>query len=338
MTPTNPYCFERPIAAEEAFYNRVSETHLITARIATEQPQSVSVVGGPKSGKTSLLNYLNAEAIRQQYLPDPGAYIPLQLALGQLPPDDPSAFFTQLSAALEGAGHDPFEPNTDGFDRAVKKLMKNGKKLVLFLDDFGTVTQNGRFGLDFFSFMRSVANGSDVGYVTTSSAPLQELCHTADIEDSPFFNIFTTVNLEPFSDEAARQLVEEPAATVGRPMDKTTDWVLQLAGRSPHLLQLTAHTAFAYPDADRKRLADLTFEAAAPFLNDLWSEVLSAVEKEVLTAVRDGKPIGPQLAYVAEDLKDKGYLQQTESGYGLGFELLERCLAKRVNFWKRIFG
>jgi DNA replication protein DnaC len=210
--------------------------YLVTARIATEQPQSVSIIGGPRSGKTSLINYLTEASVREEYLTDSPSCVLVQIELGKSPPDCPKTFFLQISEALQQAGEAAIEPNTDGFDKAVKRLMKAEKKMVLFLDDFGTVTQNSRFALNFFSFLRSVANGSDVGYVTTSSLPLQELCHTEDIEDSPFFNIFTTVNLEPFSEEAARQLVQKPAEQAGQPFGKEVEWIWQLAGGFPQLL------------------------------------------------------------------------------------------------------
>jgi len=53
--------------------------------------------------------------------------------------------------------------------------------------------------------MRSMANTYNVAYVTTSSETLQKLCVLKDVEESPFFNIFTNIALKPLSAAEVRQ-------------------------------------------------------------------------------------------------------------------------------------
>ncbi|NKB68639.1 MAG: hypothetical protein GKR89_16370 [Candidatus Latescibacteria bacterium] len=338
MSTANPYTYIGPLAGRGAFYNRVSEIMRVTARITTDRPQSVSIVGGAKSGKTALLDYLNDATVRGEYLDDPQAYVFLRLDLGQAPPDSPETFFSQIAAAWTKAGEPAMEASGDGFSRAVKELMGQKRSLVLFCDDFGTVTQNSRFPLEFFSFMRSVANSSDVGYVMTSSSPLQELCHTQAIEDSPFFNIFTTVNLDPFKPDDARLLVGEAAERAGQPFGERVEWILALAGGSPYLLQLTAHCAFANPASDGDQLAECAYKEAEGYLSEIWKNQFSAAEREVLTAVHANKKIEPRLLYAAEDLEHQGYLRQGDKGLAFEFGLLQRFVAGQGGFWKRLFG
>ncbi len=338
MSITNPYTYDGSLAGREGFYNRVSEVMRVTARITTDRPQSVSIVGGAKSGKTALLDYLTDEAVRTEYLDDPQSYVFLHLSLGDSPPDSPETFFAQLAAAWSAAGESEMEPSGDGFSKAVKQLMASKRSLVLFCDDFGVVTQNSRFPLDFFSFMRSVANSSDVGYVMTSSSPLQDLCHTQDIEDSPFFNIFTTVNLEPFKNEDARKLVTESADRAGQPFGAQTEWILELAGGSPYLLQLTAHCAFAHPDFKRDKLAEVAYKKAEGYLDELWKHQFSDAERDVLAAVQANKKIEPRLMYATEDLEHQGYLRQGPDGLAFAFGLLQRFVAGQGGFWKRLFA
>ena len=338
MSTANPYTYNGALAGRDNFYNRVSEIMRVTARITTDRPQSVSIVGGAKSGKTALLDYLTDEAVRAEYLDDPQAYVFLCLSLGDNPPDSPETFFAQIADAWAQTGEPAMEPSGDGFSKAVKQLMASKRSLVLFCDDFGVITQNSRFPLDFFSFMRSVANSSDVGYVMTSSAPLQELCHTQDIEDSPFFNIFTTVNLEPFKPEDARQLVAESAERAGQPFAEQIDWILELAGGSPYLLQLTAHCAFAHPDLKRDKLAEVAYKEAEKYLDELWKHQFSAAERDVLSAVQANKKIEPRLMYATEDLQHQGYLRQGTDGLAFEFGLLERFVAGQGGFWKKLFS
>ena len=221
--------------------------------------------------------------------------------------------------------------------------MQAGRKLVLFLDDFGFVTQNESYPLDFFSFMRSVANSHDVGYVTTSAAALQTLCHTQDIEESPFFNIFTTVNLEPFNPEAARELVEKPAADAGAAFSsEVVGGIIELAGGTPYLLQLTAATAFGANESGRvdlQKLAEDAYSEARSFLDDRWSS-FSDPQKEVMTALCAGKGIERRHEYAAEQLERRGTLQREGETFVCGEGLMKRFVAEqgKGGFFKRLFG
>lgn len=340
----NPYTHTEPQKGREGFHNRSSELTRIASRIAANRPQSISVVGGPKSGKTSLIRWLSDAESQQEYLEDMAPYVMLRLSLEIETPDTPPAFFGRIDAALQHSGEEPLAaPSFDGFNGVVKKLMGEQRKLVLFLDDFGLITQNEGFPLDFFSFMRSIANSNDVGYVTTSSAPLQQLCHTQDIEESPFFNIFTTVNLEPFSEAEARQMIAGPADELGRPFDgESTEAILALGGGSPYLLQLSAHLAFEHAGDGRitpDELAERAFGEARPFLESRWSDA-SEAQQEVLRAVSSGTEVKPRHRHAAESLERHGLLRQEGAGYRFSEGLMARYVSERGKggFFKRLFG
>ena len=74
------------------------------------------------------------------------------------------------------------------------------------LDEFEAVTTNPNFSLEFFSFLRFLANHYNVAYLTSSARDLQVLCHTEEISDSPFFNIFSTMRLTVFQPAEAEEL------------------------------------------------------------------------------------------------------------------------------------
>ena len=338
---TDLYVYDEPVAGTEGFHNRASELTRISSRIAADRPQSVSIVGGPRMGKTSMVNQLCDPAAQTQFLDDPAQYVCLRLALRDQPADNPERFFVRLSAALEAGGLDGVEPNYHGFNERVRQLMQQGRKLVLFFDDFGLVTQNRGFPVEFFSFMRSVANNNDVGYVTTSSAPLQKLCHTQAVEESPFFNIFTTVNLEAFKEEAARMLVEGPAQEAGAPFDEEAEWILELAGGSPYLLQLTASVAFEARAAGglaKEALSECAFRESRGFLEALWGD-LSGQERDVLRASCAGKAVDRRQEYAAESLERRGLLRRESDRFGFRLGLLERYVRENRNggLWRRLF-
>lgn len=178
--------------------------------------------------------------------------------------------------------------------------------------------------------------------MTTSSRDLQKLCHTQDIEESPFFNIFTTVHLEPFKEKDARELVEESAVRGGESLGEGTDWILELAGGSPYLLQLTGSLAYAarsQGELDRKGLAGAAFKEAKGFLGRLWENHLTQVEQEVLRNLVRGKKVERRYEYAAESLLRRGHLSQVEGEYQLRSQLLTQFVRERSGgFWKRLFG
>ena len=338
---TSPYMYKEPIQRSEGFFDRASERSRVASRIAAARPQSVSVVGGLRSGKSSLVNWLLDPDSQAGYLEDPSAYLQLRLRLSYYPPATPSAFFERLNAAMQYKGRS-MEADYDGFSDAVKKLQEEGVKLIVFLDDFGEVTQHSGFPLDFFSFMRSVANSNDVGYMTTSAQPLQQLCHTTDIEESPFFNIFTTVNLEPFGAADARKVVEEPAREAGSPFGEEADWILELGGTNPYLLQLTSGTAWELRSEgklDKEALGEQAYQEAKEHLAQYW-QGLSDPERELLRALCAKKRVERRYEYVTEQLERVGALHREGDSYVLNTGLLARYVGEvgKGGFFKRLFG
>ncbi len=338
----NPYIYKTPVAGRAGFFNQTAEIFRIASRIAADRPQSVSIVGGPRTGKTSMLNYLCDPETRAEQLDEPELYLYLRLDLRGNPPNSPEEFFSMLGAQLEAAGEPAMQASYDGFSDLVEQLMEAGRKLVLLCDDFGLVTQHQGFPLDFFSFMRSLANSNDVGYIMTSDDALQKLCHTQDIGDSPFFNIFTTANLGAFDQEQACQLAAAPAAAAEVPFAAETDWIVDLAGGSPYLLQLTAHWAFAARAAgslDRARLQEEAFKAARPHLEQLWKSHITEVQQGVLRALCEGGAVDRRQQYAAESLVDLGYVCREGETFAVRGGLLGRFIgAQSGGFWKKLFG
>jgi hypothetical protein len=338
-----PYTYDGPIEDRDRFYGRRSEITRISSRIGADRPQSVSVVGGPRSGKTSLLRWLFHPDSQREYLEDPPSYVYLFLDLTEASPQDPEDFFAVVDRAYQCAGLDAMPATYDGFSGRLSELAEAGRQLVLFCDDFHVITQNDRFPLEFFSFLRSAANNHDVGFVVSSFAPLHKLCASQDLEESPFFNIFTPVNLRPFRADEARELVEDPAERAGAPFGEEVDWILDLAGSHPYLLQLTAALAFegkADGAIDRQVLAERASSAAEEFFRVLWDSRFPAVQKEVLRALASDQGVEDRIRYAADDLLRDGYLTKADDRYSVASRLMLYFVAQsqNVSIWKRLFG
>ncbi|HZS45079.1 MAG TPA: ATP-binding protein, partial [Blastocatellia bacterium] len=196
--PRNPYLNRVAIQDPRQFFGRKKEVGKIFSRLASSRPQSISIVGERRIGKSSLLHYINADEVRSQYLDSPEAYIFIFLDLQQRRDMDMAnffkAFFAPLKRQLPEDEAETLESVTTEFDSIkglLERLHYRNRKLIILLDEFDAITTNNKFTLDFYSFLRSIANNYNVAYITSSGRDLQELCHTHQIADSPFFNIFT---------------------------------------------------------------------------------------------------------------------------------------------------
>src|SRR5262249_15557633 len=159
-------------------------------------------------------------------------------------------FFKELFALLgKETGDDSLtrlEPSFDALRGVLENFRRDGRKLVVLFDEFDAITTNHAFDLEFYSFLRSIANNYDVAYVTSSARDLQELCHTQLIADSPFFNIFTNVFLRAFTRAESVELIRRPSAAAAIPLEGYTKRITEIAGYFPYFLQIACAAYFDY--------------------------------------------------------------------------------------------
>src|SRR5215208_4516861 len=71
----NPYLNRVAIKEPSQFFGRTREVARIFSRIGAPRPQSISVVGERRIGKSSLLQFINHPQIRARNLDDVQSYI-----------------------------------------------------------------------------------------------------------------------------------------------------------------------------------------------------------------------------------------------------------------------
>jgi serine/threonine-protein kinase len=98
--PTNPYLNRVAIKDPAQFFGRTREVSKIFSRIGASRPQSISVVGDRRIGKSSLLNFINAAAVRARYLDQPDSYSFAFIDLQQKRRLTRVEFFKELFAIL----------------------------------------------------------------------------------------------------------------------------------------------------------------------------------------------------------------------------------------------
>jgi serine/threonine-protein kinase len=338
---TNPYTNRGAIKNPNQFYGREREVRRIFSRLSSSHPQCISIIGERKIGKSSLLYFLSHEDTRKQWLSDVDSYlfllIDLQERMGEM---SFSRFFQFIFKTLiaefpnvpEVANvaefakiRAPEVAKTSGisatecyetFKKMVSNLEREGYKLILLFDEFGTITQNEHFDADFFSFLRSIANNHECAYITTSRVKLQKLCHNTDISESPFFNIFTPVPLGPFNEAEARSLIFAPSEQSGVDFDeRDAKFVLSVAGLHPLFIQMACAALFDYKSQKGALAGKVDFETVkADFLveateqfEQIWQDA-EETEQQVLSHIAVGIDLTSQQRYLVRELQRQGYL------------------------------
>ena len=316
------------------FVGRRTLVNKIYARIGAGRPQSVSIVGDSRIGKSALLRFLAHEETRRQYLADPEEYIYLYISCRELNPVTLENFTRILfklsepyAKVTEETDHSIF--NYNYYKHLVESLHRDDKKIILFLDDFNLITLNPAFPLEFFSFLRSLANNYNMAYVTTSYEDLQKLCVSKDIEESPFFNIFTNMSLKGFDDAELDQFLTQicPADRSGDTAYK--NYLTGLAGRFPFPLLRTCEL-FQHMSDDRTQLEQRLYEELQEHFQIVWDR-LETAHRDILKGIVAGDRLPDAQQYLLRDLNKKNYIiLDDNSGAAIDGRLFRNFIARRA--------
>ena len=319
-TPRNPYLKRVMIKHRDDFFGRGQEIKRIYARLNASPPGSISIVGDRKIGKSSLLNFIYARANRQQYMEQPDRTVMVFLDLQQEKGMSMEAFVRALIgiANFELRGQLDVSDcafTLDGVKDMIERLDEAGYRLAILLDEFEAVTTNPNFNLEFFSFLRFLANHYNVSYVTSSARDLQVLCHTKEISDSPFFNIFSTMRLSVFQQAEAEELIRLPSERVGKPLGDHVDPILDMAGLFPFFIQIACSHAIEYldehPEAqtlDAREVRRRFYEEAKLHYRYIW-DGFDPHEKSTVLRVACGKGLPDALKHVLTELESRHYVE-----------------------------
>lgn len=319
---SNPYLNRVAIKDPRQFFGRTREVSKIFSRIGASRPQSISVVGERRIGKSSLLQYINNPEVRSRFLDKPASFVFVFIDLQQKRRLTLTDFFRQFFAliATEVDDHsiESLDPSFDSVRSVLENFRRDGKKLIVLFDEFDAITANRAFDLEFYSFLRSIANNYDVAYVTSSARDLQELCHTQLIADSPFFNIFTNVFLRAFSRKESVELITRPSEEAGLALEGYARRVMEIGGYFPYFLQIACSAFFdQLLENDGKLNRE---EVEATFLDEakgqfrfIWDH-MSEGQRQVIRDFTENGQIEKEHTHLYEDLKRAGYFIEDDRG------------------------
>ncbi len=300
----NPFSYGKPVDDPDRFIGHHREAEQVYSRLLSAF-ESTSIVGERRVGKTSLLKYLAHDQVVANFELDPQKYIFLYQDFQLLDESTvPTRFWKRVLRAVKRVVR-KHEEIVDEIDIALKSetidnytlddiftlIDEEALYLVLLLDEFENVTRNQHFDNDFFGGLRSLAIHHNLALVTSSRQSLVELTHSEEVRSSPFFNIFATINLRPFSEEEATELIERYLADTDiKFLISEINVIFAVAGYHPHFLQMACHHLFAAytKDIDRTGRAqyvlDMVHSEATPLFWDYWHDSTSA-QKIVLAVL-----------------------------------------------------
>ncbi len=258
----NPFYYGGMITEPRYFVGRRRELSQIFSALSTllnGQAQHVNVVGPPRIGKSSLL--YRVTQVHEHYL-GPNPLVFLYLDTYDLP--NPRDFYRCLVERLPSSLGDSsvtVDVDARAVEKALERAKSSGMGLVLLVDEIGRWCRKESFGDPFFEQLRAWMNAHLVAMVVASRVPLPEIVRAIPLE-SPFFNVFgTLVEVGPFTEEEAEELLEK-GRKCARPFTAAEAiwmkrWARWRDGYHPARLQLAArelYEAKAHPPVNLQRL------------------------------------------------------------------------------------
>ncbi|MEE8442508.1 MAG: AAA-like domain-containing protein, partial [Dehalococcoidia bacterium] len=251
MNELNPFTYGNPITNPSRFFGRRQEVEQIFSRLRNPEFESSSIVGERRMGKTSLLTYASHPDVVRSFGLDPDMYLFVYVDLQIVGPDStPTRFYQYLLRRIASRIEDPglkeeltrfgHQETIDTYDLAdaLEAIERNGIHIVLLMDEFENISYNTNFGPEFYYGLRSLAIHHDLAIITASRQDLVELSQSDEVRSSPFFNIFATINLQPFIRADVEQLLQHYLKETGISFSQEeVEHTVMLTGLHPHFLQ-----------------------------------------------------------------------------------------------------
>jgi hypothetical protein len=297
-----PFIAGRPLRPAE-FRDRSSEVQRLMRRLLTGQ--ATAVIGPPKTGKTSLLNYIQDRSLLRGLVGDRldraiFSYIDSQMLGGAF---NQAAFWQQALRPLAqqasgGPAADLYQMAADNdfgtftLEQLFCQFGNGGGQFVLLLDEFDSLLTHGVLNsAEFYGGLRSLCSRC-AGFALIlasrrSVSLLNDETQKINPHGSPYFNVFTELHLGPLPKGHAQALLMQAK---GAFQHRDLEFLLRVSGRHPYLLQLSAavlwercHRGRAADDGYREAADEILAQTAAHFA-DAWN-ARSVPEKKALTTI-----------------------------------------------------
>lgn len=256
----NPFILAGPVHWTQ-FAGRKSEAKAILDGLALpHRKMGFAVCGGPRSGKTSLLQYISSPEIAGRWGLATDHCTFIELNCQEIGPFTPAQFWQEAFSLMEdqlkadlkehAKEHSQREKVTLGdLRRFFKQVTRKGTLIILVLDDFDAVAHEINHSvIRFLTVLRVLFSLRPQGLtvITTSCKPLSELFRGVRWPGgSPSYNFLHTFRLQPLQGDKVNELLEKTLRNTGVTFgEKEFAYIQRLAGGHPSLVQLAGWLLF----------------------------------------------------------------------------------------------
>ena len=243
----NPFIVGPPIHQPHQFFGRDYELRRIFALWKQFPLQNVAIIGPKRSGKTSLLHYLEKITItpagqlrpsqRVDWLPQPDRYRWIFVDFQDIRMCNRERLLRYILTGLDIPIPEPCD--LENFMDVVSLQLQT--PTIILLDEISAALASPELDQQFWGSLRSLGSnltGGNLAFLLASHEPPAQLAQEQD-KPSPFFNIFGhTFKLGPLKETEALELI----ASSPRPFDLIDiNWMITQSGCWPYLLQILCH-------------------------------------------------------------------------------------------------
>jgi len=325
---TNPYTNKSMLRHDsDMFFGRAEEMRRIEGLLETENPQSVSIVGERRIGKSSMANrvyhkfktaentlavYLDCDKLAGVCKSRDGFFRILNDEFAEALRDAP-----EIGENLEDEGERLFRDYRSA-RRFIQRQARNGLKFVIFLDEFEHLPERKFADDDFFSNLRYLANDPKLrlAFVIISQKNLRDLTHQHEgFKSSGFWNIFKTETIGLLDETEISRLrtygfVKNSLSLEAGEIEK----IHYYAGNFPFFNQMVCEQIFEAKVHGTKFNESRLKSDIRPHYETLW-RYRTEREKELLVeSLKKKQKIEGNFSAETDEMMIRGLLREQNSG------------------------
>jgi len=314
----NPYNNRKMLPHDsDMFFGRESEIRQITDSLMKANPESVSIVGERRIGKSSLANrifhkiradekmiavFLDCDGLENTCTTRENFFLVL------------AEKFSEFQERFDGYYGDKLFRDYISFRNFIKKEAANGFRFAVFIDEFETLPEQAFADDSFFSNLRFLANGPNyhLAFVTVSCKSLKEMTHK-DIQSSGFWNIFSTKIIGLLDEKTATDLRVYGFKKAGFSLEEDEhEACIEYAGEFPFFIQLVCDHIFDAKYSKEEWDRDNTEFKLLEYYENIW-ENRNNYDQKILKNLVSGDKI--QAVFDLKKLKMRGILKNKNGDY-----------------------
>lgn len=285
--PFNPFTAGSPVSANR-FYGRKRTIADLKNRIGARSAQCINLVGLRRSGKTSMLRYVQAKP-KLFFVVGQNPLI-VNLDLQDQRYHSPIGMIEGLRVAIQAAmGEEPWraEQNNDPFaiEDGLEVVRDRGFRLIVMLDELEAIGRRLEEFQDWGEDWRSKASAGLFALVIATGRSLGEVYGSLGLT-SPFDNIFSKTMLGALEDLEWRLLVQDGLPRID---DTALSWIDDVAGGWAFYVQMAAEIIWKEGDLNEAG-REFRYQTDDRF-RALWKDLKPKEQGAVRMLVQTGNAI-----------------------------------------------